>query len=778
MRVSEAALRTLTLAQAIERTDSARTLVSQADRDDALRSAIQAAWQRGVQRVKVSDIALAYATAVVARASSADADVAALQQPSAHGRWLAYAAPTLAFLLGLAVDRIANAHRVDLLSPPLLLVLAWNLAMYLLLLSRTAIRWRATRQSAAHPFTAASSHAASSLLHALRRWAQPKGRGTSGRRGISAQIAADFYRHWWPQTTELFHQRMARVLHGCAAAGAAGLVVSLLLRGLIVRYQFGWESTFLSAEQVHTVATVLFWPITALWGLAPFSLQDIAATENFAGQGEAGARWVGMYVGLLAVVVVVPRCGLALWAHWRVQRLAQRCTLDVSSPAFDPLRQSMPSDIVVGVVADPALAAAWSAVVATHAHPPASLAPLRALVWAPAQSDPAALCSAQGDRLRFGYATQPHAQLPVDAVLYCSLGPPEQEGQQSERSAPPSAWLQAPQLSVCWAEFGESWELEPALFDQLAHALPRYQHALHRLRAEWVERNTQRFEQSMHAVAQHLRACVALDLQTEEGAERYAGWVQALDTTLRALHRPSAPQATGAMPTPWAAPLQKPLGRGDALVMQEADQGAGQWGGQATAQGGLNARGEGRMTRTRGVKGSDSTTLAVGTSAGAAAGAAAGAKMGALVDLGTGGITLGAGTALGALLGAATAWAVRSAHKENVAEDTLQRTAEAACTHYLVIAHQDRVPVQDAQYLASRWQAEVIGSVAAHAPAMAKLLRDSTGQGQPSALAATQSPMSGATDPLQTLLCALLLGILQRSFAPAQKTGPAADSKK
>ncbi len=47
--------------------------------------------------------------------------------------------PLAALLLGLAIDRISNAHRVDLLSPPLLTVLAWNLAVYLL------IAWRAMR---------------------------------------------------------------------------------------------------------------------------------------------------------------------------------------------------------------------------------------------------------------------------------------------------------------------------------------------------------------------------------------------------------------------------------------------------------------------------------------------------------------------------------------------------------------------------------------------------------------------------------------------------------
>ena len=38
------------------------------------------------------------------------------------------------------LDRIANAHRVDLLSPPLLAVVAWNLAVYVLML------WRALRR--------------------------------------------------------------------------------------------------------------------------------------------------------------------------------------------------------------------------------------------------------------------------------------------------------------------------------------------------------------------------------------------------------------------------------------------------------------------------------------------------------------------------------------------------------------------------------------------------------------------------------------------------------
>lgn len=145
----------------------------------------------------------------------------------------------------------------------------------------------------------------------------------------------------------------------------------------------------------------------------------------------------------------------------------------------------------------------------------------------------------------------------------------------------------------------------------------------------------------------------------------------------------------------------------------------------------------------------DGTALALGTSAGAAAGAAAGAKAGALIDLGTGGLTLGAGTALGALLGGTTAWVVRSLQKKDEGrQDLLQHAAEAACSHYLAIAHQQRMPPGDAAPRAARWHAEVTGTVAAHGAALAAALQD--------------GPNAEALTPL---LRTVLMGILQRSCA-------------
>lgn len=178
MRVTLPQLRTVLLAQSIEQVDAGRTLVSQADWDEATRTAVAAARQRGAQRVGAGDVVLERADTVARRASGRDTTVAALHEPGAAGRWLARGLPLLALAMGLAIDRIANAHRVDLLSPPLLIVLAWNLCVYLLM------AWRAWRP----PATGLP------LLQGLRHLTRRLGTGRG--RGLAARIAADFHARW------------------------------------------------------------------------------------------------------------------------------------------------------------------------------------------------------------------------------------------------------------------------------------------------------------------------------------------------------------------------------------------------------------------------------------------------------------------------------------------------------------------------------------------------------------------------------------------------------
>ncbi|MCZ2407544.1 MAG: DUF2868 domain-containing protein [Burkholderiales bacterium] len=491
LHLTEQALRSVTLAQALERADTAHTLVSTVEWDEATQQALAAARARGVQAVGLGDVVCARAERIVERASARDATVAALRLP--RGRALAWALPAAALLAGLVLDRIANAHRVDLLSPPLLAVLAWNLAVYALLL------WQALRRPGSPPALLQA------LPVALRRWRAPAGRGT--RRGLSARIAAEFEALWLARSAALLARRAAAVLHLCAAAWAAGIALSLLLRGLVVSYRFGWESTFLDAAQVHAIVSVLFAPLTVLLGLAPFSAQDIAATQDFAGQGVAGSRWVGMYVGLLLLAVVLPRLLLAAWALWRAARSARRCTLDLGDGSFEALRQALPVDWVLGLLG-------------------VGAAQVRALGGG--------LHSALGDRLRWALPDAA-ASTPVDAVLVCDA---------AHADPVPAAWQAAPRLACPWAAWGASWMLEERLFERLAVLWPQHGPALQRLRQARVAQNEACFAQALQALARCLRACAAAP--QDDGGAAGARALQALDAELRALHGHAPPAEGGA----------------------------------------------------------------------------------------------------------------------------------------------------------------------------------------------------------------------------------------
>jgi len=512
MRLSPQELRDVTLAQAIERADGERTLVSQTEWDEATRLAVDDARGRGVPRVGVADVVRERAAAIVDRAAGRDVTVAALRHAGAQARWLARGLPLLALLLGLVLDRVANAHRVDLLSPPLLLVLGWNLIVYALLLWHV---WHARRAPDAKEQPSSSPSALHHWL--LRRQAHA---GRRARLALGARIAADFTTHWASLTRARFTQQAAAVLHLCAAAWAVGIALSLLLRGLVVSYRFGWESTFLDATQVHAIVGVLFAPLTLLFGLTPFSPQEVAATQNFAGEGVAGARWVWMYVGLLALVVVLPRLLLAAWAHWRQAQWARQCTLDTRGGGFDALRQALPDDLLIGLLCTtPTLRPTLTTVLALHA-------------------EHGATTSAQGDRLRL---MEPEdAAAPVDAVVVWGDGP-----------APPlpPGWRQAPRLTLASAEFGASWVCDGALFERLAVLLPTRQHALQRLGQTWQARNEAIFTESLQRLATHLHACAAL-VKTGESAARYVELLQALDAALQDLHGHTAAMA----PTPRQLP--------------------------------------------------------------------------------------------------------------------------------------------------------------------------------------------------------------------------------
>jgi hypothetical protein len=115
------------------------------------------------------------------------------------------------------------------------------------------------------------------------------------------------------------------VFHLSAAAVGIGLIGGLYLRGVALDYRAGWESTFLDAQQVHAVLSVLYGPASTLTRV---SVPDATHLESIrfgdGGGGESAARWIHLLAATALLFIVLPRLVLAALASLTVWRWSLR----------------------------------------------------------------------------------------------------------------------------------------------------------------------------------------------------------------------------------------------------------------------------------------------------------------------------------------------------------------------------------------------------------------------------------------------------------------------
>jgi hypothetical protein len=713
--MDESAARRVLLAKAIETTDRDGALLPPSERDQVDLRARQDALlaPSGVAPVETQEFIHMRAQRVLAAVGVHHPWLASLQEPRPWQTWLEWLVPLAALIVGVATDAIGNPHRVDLVSLPLLGIVVWNIAMYLLLFAGAV--WPRRKKGR------------SWLAHVGRMGAGVP--GLRRREGDAAmQAAVRFHLDWFRASQSVHIERVKRVLHLSAAAWALGVILSLLVRGLVVEYRVGWESTFLGPQQVYAILSVLRLPALLVLHVSTFTVTDVAQMRFSDGGGApVGAPWVWMYVALLVSVVVLPRLVLATYAAWREQRLMRAFPIDTHEPYFErivSLLSSMRVQLGLVVHRSSDRERLLRAIALEPEHLPVlvssplgdamSIVGIPFVATAPAEP-PVETGSGWLRRVRSALRLDRHIEGPstdpallrareeCDAIVHAAG-----EGSDIAAARPLLDWLGKPVVridmgagsGVRFDQFAPCWVRDGVFLDAIGEALPAARRSgFEHIRRAWGARNDERLHRSMVAVADHLLFAAK---QVEEA--------QAGTLSVKSLLPAERDAQAGAR----QQAMEKIVKRLEASSAAMSAQVRTIHGVDEAAAGALEHRLEERFLVQQPV---DAPPAGM-------AGAASGAAMGASVDLLTGGLTLGTAAALGALVGGgaayiAAAWKNRAsptgATIVQLSDDMLVALLEAALLRYVATVHWARgFPEPD-----ERWKSEVTARVEPAKPLLA-----------------------------------------------------------
>ncbi len=234
--------------------------------------------------------------------------------------WVGTVIIAAAFAAGLLADRVGSAQRINVLAPPVLLLLIWNLLVYLALFAAPMLGDTARRN-----------------IDPLRRLVTHLGTGLRRMRsrhqaGASAPWVATIAVDWARMAAPLYQARAARILHLAAAALALGVIAGLYLRGMVLEYRASWESTFLDPAAVQTLLAIVLAPGAGLGGMRLPDLERIAAMR--VPGSENAAPWLHLLALTMLAWVVLPRLLLAVVAAWRERRRVRALSMPLEQPYF------------------------------------------------------------------------------------------------------------------------------------------------------------------------------------------------------------------------------------------------------------------------------------------------------------------------------------------------------------------------------------------------------------------------------------------------------------
>jgi hypothetical protein len=279
------------------------------------------------------------------RLTDRDRDARRAVQAVSWRPWIGAALALAAFVLGAGTDALGASQRINVLAPPLLALLAWNLFAYGAIALRSAGTALGRRGNAriTGPVARALGRIAHLAVSPRRGGASARAGAASGGAGASASAAAiaRFARDWAQASAGLNGARLSRLLHMAAIAFAAGALAGLYLRGLAFEYRAGWESTFLGVDTLRAILGFVLGPASALTGIPLPDAARLEAMRFPASAGEQAGPWIHLYAVTVALVVLLPRALLALFDLLRERQLGAALPIASDDPYFAALARAL-----------------------------------------------------------------------------------------------------------------------------------------------------------------------------------------------------------------------------------------------------------------------------------------------------------------------------------------------------------------------------------------------------------------------------------------------------
>jgi Protein of unknown function (DUF2868) len=246
----------------------------------------------------------------------------------------------IALVLGFATNLLGPAEKIHVVRNPVLLLVAWNLFVYLvLLLVFLAKPRKKTLVSSSFSKPAGANHPAHDpqgtvsqakinipwlahffipgLWHFFHRVAL----SVREKKNL-AEIVTRFSINWYTVAGPLVVARWKVLLHLGALFLAIGAVAGMYFQGLFQGYEAIWSSTFITGEpSVVNFVHFLFGPslfVSDLLGLGLAS--QIDAARLLSPQGDKAAGWIHLFAITVMITIVIPRAALAAWQWTKINQ--------------------------------------------------------------------------------------------------------------------------------------------------------------------------------------------------------------------------------------------------------------------------------------------------------------------------------------------------------------------------------------------------------------------------------------------------------------------------